>query len=56
MNLIYVMRHAQSTINLEHRLTGRTFNGDLTLLGREQASRAGEWMAEKGITNSANRR
>ncbi|MBA3874142.1 MAG: histidine phosphatase family protein [Anaerolineae bacterium] len=50
MNLIYVMRHAQSTINLEHRITGRTFDGDLTPLGREQAAIAGEWLADKGIT------
>ncbi len=50
MNLIYVMRHAQSIVNVEHRLTGRTFNGDLTPLGREQAAKAGEWLLDKGIT------
>jgi broad specificity phosphatase PhoE len=49
MNLIYVMRRAQSVINLEHRLTGRTFTGDLTPLGELQATKAAEWLLDKGI-------
>ena len=50
MNLIYVMRHAQSVINVEHRLTGRTFDGDLTPLGEAQAAKVAEWLLDKGIT------
>src|SRR5689334_5390295 len=50
MNLIYVMRHAQSVTNVEHRITGRTFEGDLTPLGQAQAAKAGEWLMGKGIT------
>lgn len=50
MNLIYLMRHGQSTVNVEHRLTCRKLEGDLTELGREQAGRAGRWLLDKGIT------
>ena len=50
MNLIYVMRHAQSVVNLEHRITGRTFDGNLTPLGEAQAASAGEWLLDKGIS------
>jgi probable phosphoglycerate mutase len=50
MNLIYVMRHAQSVVNVERRLTGRTFNGDLTPLGQAQAAKVSEWLSDKGIT------
>jgi broad specificity phosphatase PhoE len=51
MNLIYVMRHAQSVVNLEHRLTGRTLDGDLTALGCSQTAKVSEWLLDKGITN-----
>ena len=50
MTLIYIMRHAQSVINVERRITGRTLTGDLTDLGREQSAKAGSWLANKGIT------
>src|SRR5690348_12362582 len=50
MNLIYVMRHAQSVVNVERRLTGRTFDGDLTPLGEAQATKASEWLLDKGIS------
>ena len=50
MNLIYIMRHAQSVVNVEHRLTGRTFDGDLTALGREQATKVSKWLLNKEIT------
>lgn len=50
MNLIYLMRHGQSTVNVEHRLTCRKLEGDLTALGREQAEKAGDWLLDKGIT------
>ncbi|MEZ4666737.1 MAG: histidine phosphatase family protein [Anaerolineae bacterium] len=49
MSLIYLMRHGQSTVNVEHRLTCRKLEGDLTALGREQAQKAGEWLADAGI-------
>ena len=49
MNLIYVMRHAQSVVNVEHRLTGRTYDGVLTPLGRDQATKVSEWLVDKGI-------
>jgi len=49
MNLIYIMRHAQSVVNVEHRITGRTFGGDLTTLGREQATKVSEWLLDKEI-------
>ena len=48
---IYLMRHGQSTVNLEHRLTCRCLEGDLTRLGREQAARAAQWLVGKGITH-----
>ncbi|MCB9453590.1 MAG: histidine phosphatase family protein [Anaerolineaceae bacterium] len=48
--LIYLMRHGQSVVNVERRLTCRKFEGDLTELGREQAARAAVWLADKGIT------
>jgi len=50
MKLIYVMRHAQSVINVERRLSGRTLDGDLTPLGKSQAGKAGDWLRDKGVT------
>lgn len=38
--MIYVMRHAESTVNLERRLTCKQLEGDLTPLGVEQAHKA----------------
>jgi probable phosphoglycerate mutase len=48
--LIYVMRHGQSVVNVEQRLTCRQLEGDLTDLGREQARLAAGWLLDKGIT------
>ncbi|MBZ0275673.1 MAG: histidine phosphatase family protein [Anaerolineae bacterium] len=50
VHLIYLMRHGQSVVNIERRLTCRKPDGDLTDLGREQAAKAGDWLADKGIT------
>lgn len=49
MGLIYIMRHGQSTVNVERRLTCHQYDGDLTDLGRTQAAKAGVWLADKGI-------
>ncbi len=49
MPTIYLMRHGESVVNIERRLTCRTYDGDLTERGREQARRAGEWLRDKGI-------
>lgn len=51
MTTIYLMRHGESVVNIEHRLTCRRLEGDLTRLGREQASRAASWLQSKGITH-----
>lgn len=50
MNLIYIMRHGQSTVNVERRITCRKLEGDLTSIGRDQALKAGQWLIDKGIT------
>jgi len=47
--LIYLMRHGESVVNVERRLTCRELAGDLTHLGREQAAKASEWFVDKGI-------
>lgn len=49
MNLIYIMRHAQSVVNVDHRITCRKFEGDLSDLGREQAVKAADWLLDKNI-------
>lgn len=51
MQLIYVMRHGESTVNVQRLLTCRQPEGDLTPLGREQAQKAAVWLADKGITS-----
>ncbi len=48
--MIYLMRHAESILNVEQRLTCRTYEGDLTAKGRHQAERAAHWFADKGLT------
>ncbi len=48
--MIYVMRHGQSTVNVERRLSCKQYAGDLTVLGSEQAEQAGRWLADKGIS------
>jgi broad specificity phosphatase PhoE len=46
---IYLMRHGQSVVNIERRLTCHEYGGDLTPLGRQQACRAADWLADKAI-------
>jgi probable phosphoglycerate mutase len=48
--LIYVMRHGQSVVNVENRLTCKQLDGDLTDMGRLQAAKAGSWLIDKDIT------
>jgi probable phosphoglycerate mutase len=48
---IYLMRHGESTVNVKRILTGNSYEGDLTELGREQVAQAGRWLADKGITH-----
>lgn len=48
--MIYVMRHGESVVNLERRLTCRRFEGDLSEAGKIQAQKAARWFADKGIT------
>lgn len=53
MKLLYIMRHGESVVNQEGRLTCKRFDGTLTPLGREQAAQAGEWLVGKDITRIA---
>ena len=48
--MIYLMRHGESTVNIEHRLTCRQYDGDLTDKGRDQAAKAARWFVGKGLT------
>jgi probable phosphoglycerate mutase len=48
---IYLMRHGESTVNINRTLSGKSYQGDLTELGREQAAKAARWLADKGITH-----
>lgn len=48
--MIYVMRHGESVVNVERRLTCRKRDGDLTTSGRDQARKAAEWFRDKGLT------
>lgn len=50
MNTVCVMRHGESVVNIERRLTCRRFDGDLTETGREQATRAAVWLRSRAIT------
>ncbi len=49
MYKLVLIRHGQSTWNLENRFTGWT-DVDLTDLGREEAKKAGELMKAEGFT------
>jgi broad specificity phosphatase PhoE len=49
--MIYLMRHGQSVVNLERRLTCKKYDGELTALGREQAEKAGRWLMGKEISS-----
>jgi broad specificity phosphatase PhoE len=44
------LRHGESIVNIEQRLTCKKFDGDLTVEGRKQARLAGNWLSEKQIT------
>ncbi len=46
---IYIVRHGQSIVNVERRLTCRDHSGDLTTLGYNQAYRAGMWLQDKSV-------
>lgn len=46
---IYIIRHGQSIVNVEHRLTCRDHAGELTTLGYNQAYRVGVWLKDKNI-------
>lgn len=48
--LIYIMRHGQSMVNVENRLTCKQYEGDLTDMGRLQAAKAGSWLVDKNIS------
>ena len=48
--MIYLLRHGESIVNVEQRLTCKIYDGDLTDTGRKQARLAGNWLAEKNIT------
>ena len=48
--MITLMRHGESTVNVERRLTCRKYDGDLTDNGRDQAARAARWFADKGLS------
>lgn len=49
--MIYVMRHGQSVVNVERRLTCRKLDGDLTPLGHAQAEQAARWFCDKDIAH-----
>ena len=50
MAVIYLMRHGESIVNVERPLKCKALDGDLSLLGREQAAKAARWLLDKGIT------
>jgi probable phosphoglycerate mutase len=47
--MLYVMRHAQSIVNVQQIFTCRRMDGELTALGREQAQQAAVWLEARGI-------
>jgi probable phosphoglycerate mutase len=51
MALIYLMRHGESVVNVQRRLKCKALDGDLSLLGREQAAKAARWLLDKGISH-----
>lgn len=48
MPTLYLLRHGQTTYNLEHRVQGHC-DSPLTELGRAQAHAAGSWLASSGV-------
>lgn len=51
MTKIYLMRHGQTSYNLEGRLTGRGSDPELTESGRIQANKAGELLKQSDISH-----
>lgn len=47
---LYLVRHGQSTWNVERRIQGQTLSPPLTELGRQQARRAAMQLAQTGAT------
>jgi broad specificity phosphatase PhoE len=47
--MIYLMRHGESTVNVDRIVKCRELDGDLTDKGREQARLVGHWLLDKGI-------
>lgn len=48
--MIYLMRHTESTLDVENRLQCKHLQGELTTSGEEQAQNAATWLADKAIT------
>jgi broad specificity phosphatase PhoE len=48
--MLYVMRHAESIVNVQQIFTCKQQAGELTARGREQAQQAGYWLKPRGIT------
>jgi probable phosphoglycerate mutase len=48
-SMIYLMRHGESTVNVDRIVKCRELDGDLTEKGREQARLAGHWLSDKSI-------
>lgn len=47
--MLYVMRHAESVVNVQRRLSCRQYDGDLSPLGCEQASKAACCFMDKAL-------
>ena len=47
--MIYVMRHGESSVNVARQLKCKLRDGDLTDLGRAQATKAADWLSDKNI-------
>jgi probable phosphoglycerate mutase len=50
MGNIYIMRHGESVVNRERRLTCRRLDGDLTAVGRDQSQKAARWLCDKPVS------
>ncbi len=48
-DLIYLMRHGESAVNVKRIIKCRELDGDLTPVGQAQARAAAAWLADKGI-------
>ena len=47
MRMLYLLRHGQTSYNVEHRLQGQ-IDIPLSDVGRQQAEKLGEWFSHKG--------